>query len=81
MTANMTLQFICPPEHQGQIVTVSYALDYDREVIIERWHDASDGSVSYTAYAIPDDPDWEWAPWSVVPELGPEIGPCQIREG
>lgn len=47
------LTFATPPENRGQIVTRSYA-GYPRGVI-QRTHDASDGSVSYRVRSWRDD--------------------------
>ncbi len=52
-----TSAFLTPPENQGQIVTVSYALDAEAEVILEKIYDASDKSLEYQAYAYPEDDD------------------------
>jgi hypothetical protein len=68
-----------PPEHQGQIVEVSYGLDADAEVIVERRHDRSDGTMTHTAYAYPDDDDGTWMPWAGAPALGRELGPCHVE--
>ena len=72
-------KFTTPPENQGQIVTVSYALADDTEIIIVRTHDASDNTTEYWAYELPEDYKI-WDPWNGVPELGDEIGPCTIKE-
>ncbi len=75
-----TEKFITPPENQGQIVTCSYSLDADAEVIIENIYDASDRTQIYRAYAYPRNDDGTWEPWNGVPELGRSFGECQIRD-
>ena len=72
-----TTRFVTPPVNQGQMVTVSYALDIDSEVIIESIYDASDRSQEYIAYEYPEDDD-TWEPWNGVPSLGMRLGPCTI---
>lgn len=42
----MSTHLITPPEDQGQIVVVSYALCYD--VVIQRWLDQSDGQIIWS---------------------------------
>lgn len=77
-TYNPTEKWTTPPENQGQIVTVSYSLDADAEVILESIYDASDRSQEYRAYAYPDDDDGTWEPWNGAPSLGEEFGRCEI---
>ena len=72
-------KFTTPPQNQGQIVTVSYALADDTEIIIVRTHDAADNTTEYVAYEYPSDDDGDWQPWNYAPELGEEIGPCKVR--
>jgi hypothetical protein len=79
-TYNPTEKWTTPPENQGQIVTVSYSLDYGAEVILESIYDASDRSQEYRAYAYPDDDDGSWEPWNGVPRLGRELGRCEISQ-
>ena len=74
----LTTDFITPPENQGQIVTVSYALAADEEAIIERTHYASDRTTRYDAYSYPENDDGDWAPWNGAPELGDHLGECSI---
>ena len=74
-----TTKFVTPPENQGQIVIVSYALDADAEVIIKRTHDASNNSIRFDAYSYPDDDSGEWTPWNESPELGTHLGQCKIE--
>jgi len=71
--------FITPPECQGQMIVISYAIDADAEVIIECTCDRSTGSVSYVAYSYPDDLG-SWAPQNGAPELGECRGECRIRD-
>lgn len=79
-TYNPTEKWITPPENQGQIVTVSYSLDADAEVILESIFDASDRSQEYRAYAYPDGDDGSWEPWNGIPSLGKYLGPCEMSE-
>lgn len=77
-TYTPTTIFTTPPENQGQIVTVSYALAADDEAIIESIYDASDRTQGYRAYAYADDDDGDWAPWNGAPALGECLGQCLI---
>jgi hypothetical protein len=53
MTKNFDhLNFITPPENQGQIVDSSFAIDAEREEIVNRTFDGSDGSESYAVTPI-----------------------------
>lgn len=72
-------EFNTPPECGGQIVLVSYGLDADRDAIVVRKQDRSNGLTSYTAYQLPEEWDGEWEPWNGAPALGEELGPCGIR--
>ena len=75
----VTSAFIVPPENQGQIVEVSYAIAADDEVIIERTLDKSDRTIRYDAYEYPDK-EWEWDPWNGTPSLGEHVGVCAITD-
>ena len=79
-TYNPTEKWVTPPENQGQIVTVSYSLDSDAEVILESIYDASDRSQEYRAYRYPADDDGEWTPWNGTPALGKCLGACEIEQ-
>lgn len=78
-TYSPTTGFTTPPENRGQIMTISYALDSDAEVILERIHDASDRSTEYRAYAYPRNDDGSWEPWNCAPKLGRRLGTCAIE--
>jgi hypothetical protein len=74
-----TTTFITPPENQGQIVTVSYALAADDELILVRTYDASDRTTSYDAYAYPEECDQDsYDPANGEPELGAYVGQCSV---
>lgn len=64
------LRFDVPPENQGQIVEVSYALTPDG--IIKQTHDRSDGTISYLI-APWTGKLWNWSesvgPWNEVPPV------------
>lgn len=79
-TYTPTTRWDTPPENQGQILTCSYALDSDAEVILEKIYDASDRTTEYRAYKYPVDDDGEWDPWNGTPELGRALGTCEIEE-
>lgn len=49
------LDFVVPPENQGQIVTVSYAFDEDGSHIVRRSFDASDCTAAYAIHEIDHD--------------------------
>jgi hypothetical protein len=73
--------FTTPPENQGQIIEVSYALAVnfdDPAVIVARKHDRSDNTTTYTAYAARPE-DEEWDPQNGAPRLGQCFGECRIR--
>lgn len=67
--------FVTPPENQGQIVEVSYGADWEQRVIVVRTHDSSDRTITYRAFNAATD---RFEPWNEVPELGDEIGPCNV---
>ena len=71
-------EFITPPENQGQIVTVSYALDDTAFAVIEKIHDAADNTTIYIAYEYPDVLYLFFQPWNNAPNLGKKIGECSI---
>lgn len=73
-----TEKWVTPPENQGQIVTVSYSLDSEAEVILERIHDASDGTTEFRAYRYPARDDGSWEPWNGTPKLGRSLGKCEV---
>lgn len=79
-TYHPTENWVIPPENQGQIVTVSYSLDADAGVILERTYDASDQSEGVVAYHYPRNDDGAWDPWNGTPRLGRCIGKCRIGE-
>jgi hypothetical protein len=62
MSAIKSLSFSVCPQDQGQIVEVAYAGWADRDLIVRRRHDRSDGDVSYTVATWSDDE--EFAPQS-----------------
>ena len=63
--------FSVPPEHQGQIVLVSYGCT--PEYIYERRLDQSDRTVTITAYRHPAD-ESAWDPWNRAPQRGRRVG-------
>lgn len=75
---HITADFVTPPENQGQIVTVSYGLAAENEIIITCTYDASDKTTIYDAYYYPDDDEGKWEPWNGVPEIGEHLGECLI---
>jgi hypothetical protein len=63
------LNFVTPPENQGQIVIVSYACDGD--YIYKRTYDQSDQEETIRLYEHPGEGDEEeWGPWNRSPRLG-----------
>jgi hypothetical protein len=64
-------QFSVPPEHQGQIVLVSYGCA--PQYIYERRLDQSDRTVTITAYRHPAD-ESAWEPWNSTPKRGRRVG-------
>jgi hypothetical protein len=67
-----------PPECQGQIVEVSYTVDAEAGVILERTLDRSDGSEVIVAYDYPAR-DHTWDPWNGTPKLGRRLGRCTVE--
>ena len=63
MSTLQSLTFTVCPQDQGQIVEISYASWADRDLIVCRRHDRSDGGVSYTV-----------APWGDDEEFAPQSG-------
>lgn len=64
------VNFVTPPENQGQIVLVSYGCD--AEHIYERVFDQSDRTTTVNVYEH-DDEDEDWSPWNAAPSLGEKI--------
>lgn len=62
------LKFVTPPSYKGQIIERSYAVDADREEIVCRGHDASDGTTSYAVTPL-SNLLGEFEPWNRVPSL------------
>lgn len=65
--------FVTPPEHQGQIVEISYAYHPPTDTVWMRRYDRSDGETSFRSAPCPDDvgvdvqngaPDIDAAQWS-----------------
>ena len=82
------IHFMTPPENQGQIVTVSYAVGFDTmfgsQYIWVRRVNAGTGSVTYTRAAVDALHDWyndedgegdgfRFEPWSRDPGLEPSL--------
>jgi hypothetical protein len=65
------LNFVTPPENQGQIVLVSYACDGD--YIYARAHDQSDRSTAVSVYEHPET-DSDWQPQNGAPRTGELVG-------
>ena len=63
MSTLQSLTFAVCPKDQGQTVEVAYAGWADRDLIVRRRHDRSDGGVSYTV-----------APWGDDEEFAPQSG-------
>lgn len=64
-----------PPERQGQIVEVSFALANSERhdlVVLRRVFDRSDRSENITAHSPAV--DYEWQPWNQTPPLGRRLG-------
>jgi hypothetical protein len=68
MTNYSHLNFTTPPRNQGQIVTISYAVDGENEQVVSRSHDASDGTESYAVTAL-DNLVGKFEPWNSVPRF------------
>lgn len=80
-TYTPTTEFVVPPVCQGQMIEISYALDAENEVIIERSIDRSEPKCepTYMAYEYPDESfHGDWTPWNDVPDTGDCIGQCLI---
>ncbi len=58
MSEIKSLAFAVCPQDQGQIVEYSYAGWADRDLIVRRRHDRSDGDVSYTVATWSDDEEF-----------------------
>jgi hypothetical protein len=72
-------QWHTPQRCAGQIVEYAYGLDVERQIIIVRRCDRSDGSIMLTSFAVPDDwADAEWPPLVEAPPLGRNMGPCSV---
>ena len=70
------LNFVTPPENQGQIVIVSYACDSNH--IYARVHDQSDRSTVVCVYEHPEiDEDWE--PQNGVPSVGDLVTRVEVQ--
>jgi len=78
-TYHPTSAWHVPPEHQGQIIEVSYSLDAEAEVILERTIDRSDRSEVIVAYAYPKRRAGSWEPWTRPPRLGRRLHRCQVQ--
>jgi hypothetical protein len=65
-----TLQFTTPPEHQGQMVTISYAVDADNDLLVERTS-RPDGEDTYRTADLTDDSmaDVVVEPWNGAPRV------------
>jgi hypothetical protein len=46
------LNFITPRECSGQVIELSYAVDVEREEIVCREHDRSDGATNYSVSSL-----------------------------
>lgn len=70
--------FLVAPENQGQMVTVAYAATED--YILEQITDASDDTVTITAFRYPADgsEDAGIEPWQEVPKLGRRVGQVNL---
>ena len=62
------LNFVTPRRNQGQIVEISYAVDAEREQVVSRAVDASDGTTSFAVTAL-DNLVGEFEPWDREPKL------------
>lgn len=69
------VNFITPPENQGQIVLVSYACDGD--YIYERTYDQSDRTTIVCVYEHPDT-DQDWEPQNSVPSTGDLVARVKV---
>jgi hypothetical protein len=58
---------------------VSYAVDADAQVILERTYDRSDRSEAVVAYDMPSRGDG-FEPWNKTPRLGRRLGRCSVEE-
>lgn len=65
-TVYANLNFVTPPENQGQIVETAYAVDADREQIVCRSFDRSDCSESYAVTTL-GNLRGEFEPWNRRP--------------
>ena len=56
------------PADAGQIVDVTYSVDWDTRTLYRRWHDRSDGEIKIDAARIRGG---EFEPWnSILPRHG-----------
>lgn len=71
------LDYVVPPECQGQTCVYSYATCEIKGVwrIIERWYDRSDDDLLYTIYSFPRSGgrDAEFDPVNGAPKMGREL--------
>jgi len=62
VAARLEVEFYTAPEDRGQIVTYSYAADWELDRIVRRCFDASDRTTSYDVAAA--DIQGEFEPWN-----------------
>jgi hypothetical protein len=62
------LNFIVPPENQGQIIEISFAIDGENEQVICREFDASDRTTCYSCTPI-DNIQGEYRPYYTRPSF------------